>query len=1019
MTSIPLRIWIEGVIETIDVPSNSINLSARKSAAIASDSYLFAALKIACSLADQILSFQTTERGELSDDGRKQQLPIPGSNWAGHMVVHISKNNAEEQKDDDYIVNNTATSYCDVVSAELLPCKTDDSNIDSYNESSNAVEIKQIYALGIVFYELFSGGERRPSDDIVSQFTEGSSPSLEQAEASQDELFDRLNVHDDMNDNNNNTGNLIRSDSESFDGADLEEEPNKKKFPGDKSICLIGVPASICNLISNMINCLDCDADDIYKNMYDIRYDLQFMIDRPKFLYDLDIGKLTVDGLQLNEFMFGRETEFSTLQSSYSRCISGDNECGAHIQVIVGPSGVGKSVLAHRFGSYVSDSGGLFLSGKFDLLKQTTTPLSALASALNEYLKKIPQDVTQKLRTILGEDARYLLKLIPSLTTILGEDDAQQAPADQDCVDAQKRLQYLLCQLFDVIATFSQVVLFLDDIQWADETSISAIKQILMHFSSSNTNRRFYFLASSRDMCEGSSCGSMLSEVSAKFGINMSAITLDCFDEEMTNMMVSDLFCLLPRLTRALSKIIHNKTQGNPLFFSQLIISLCRDELVRLSLSRRRWVWDEEKIQQAQLPDDVASFLSSTIERLPKDVQEGLFTLSCFGAQSKSSLIATLEERLDSPITKPLNIAVSEGLLNNVNDIYNFGHDWIQETSYHLVKPEDRFLLHFKYGTTLAPYALAVQDDELLFIAASQINIAGPKTVENDEQNLLVANLNLVAGIRSMELSDFISALSFLDNGISFLRKGHWKEHYDLSLKLFEAASKCAVVIGDHDILRLLSEQIQTFGMTFEDKLNSVYYQCVTLIKASEFEESGNLALSVLAQLGEEIPEESCSQTDMINQIEETKAMLEGYTDEELLNYMPLVDHHKVMAMKFYGRCEVIFHMIKPWVLPIITLKMVQLSISQGMSPLSPVGFVHFGKLIASLGYFNEACRYADISRKLLDKAGTKEVAGEIYAMSTSMMCFREPVQSAAEFYTEGITTALAAGDTVYASLNG
>ena len=73
--------------------------------------------------------------------------------------------------------------------------------------------------------------------------------------------------------------------------------------------------------------------------------------------------------------------------------------------------------------------GGIFLSGKFDE-RMLTTPFSALASAFNEYCVKMSceedlglvQDVQDKLRLALGAEARYLVKVIPKLTLILGED---------------------------------------------------------------------------------------------------------------------------------------------------------------------------------------------------------------------------------------------------------------------------------------------------------------------------------------------------------------------------------------------------------------------------------------------------------------------------------------------------------------------------------------------------------------------------------------------------------------------
>jgi len=44
------------------------------------------------------------------------------------------------------------------------------------------------------------------------------------------------------------------------------------------------------------------------------------------YLHDLDLAKLSVIGLRLNETDFGRDQEFATLQGSYKRSISGESE---------------------------------------------------------------------------------------------------------------------------------------------------------------------------------------------------------------------------------------------------------------------------------------------------------------------------------------------------------------------------------------------------------------------------------------------------------------------------------------------------------------------------------------------------------------------------------------------------------------------------------------------------------------------------------------------------------------------
>ena len=293
----------------------------------------------------------------------------------------------------------------------------------------------------------------------------------------------------------------------------------------------------------------------------------------------------------------------------------------------------------------------------------------------------------------------------------------------------------------------------------AISASIGAIRQLLLLSKSSYPDSRFFFLGSSREEELQDPFGTMLSSIS-QF-VHTKTVKLSCMDKETTNSMVSDLLCLSPRLTRKLTEIIFHKTKGNPLFFAQLMMSLYRDGSIRLSLNRRRWEWDDEAIQTRKLPDDVASCLSSSLERLPQDTQAALSAMACLGNSTDFALVNAIETKLGCLLVGPLEVAVAEGILDKTDRSYSFSHDRLQEAAYNMLPPEDRCLEHFKYGVALVPRALELEDDQMLFCAASQLNRGGPNAVQNADQSLMIANLNLSAGQKAESLSDFSSAYSF------------------------------------------------------------------------------------------------------------------------------------------------------------------------------------------------------------------------------------------------------------------
>ncbi|KAL7547670.1 hypothetical protein ACHAWF_010954 [Thalassiosira exigua] len=482
-----------------------------------------------------------------------------------------------------------------------------------------------------------------------------------------------------------------------------------------------------------------------------------------------------------------------------------------------------------------------------------------------------------------------------------------------------------------------------------------------------------------------------------------------CIERVSVNKLVSNVLCLPPRLTRPLSELIWHKTNGNALFFSQFMLSICRDGLLWPSLRRRRWVWDEEKIQSKQMPEDVAKFMEGNIDKLPIDVQTAICTLSCFGASTSKRLVEILCKQLQLPLIEPLEVAVAEGIMDETNDSYKFGHDRLQEAAYNKMRSEDRYLFHFKYGIALAR-VIDHSDVEILFSATDQLNRGGPAAVESPEQFALIAKLNFFAGKRAIDMSDFSSAYSFLDHGISFLRKRHWEEHYDLSLGLFTNAAKCALFTGNLVALKYLSDVIMAKAKEFQDKLEVLHIH-VSALTLAEPLKAIERSTAVLLQLGEQFCD-SYSDADITLLMAETQAMIQGFTEQELVEYRRMQDPSKIAAMQFLARLELLTQMARPAWQPIVTLKMVQLSIKHGMAPGSALGFTYFGALIARRASIHEGYRYVKIGRKLIETGGMYDaVAGEVISIGTHVMCFVEPLQSATEFFLRGHAAAMSAGD--------
>jgi tetratricopeptide (TPR) repeat protein len=215
--------------------------------------------------------------------------------------------------------------------------------------------------------------------------------------------------------------------------------------------------------------------------------------------------------------------------------------------------------------------------------------------------------------------------------------------------------------------------------------------------------------------------------------------------------------------------------------------------------------------------------------------------------------------------------------------------------------------------------------------------------------------------------------------------------------------------------LQLLYEQVLTYGRTFEDKLNVMCFSTCALAFSSRLPESIEKGLDILSKLGFELRGDELS---MEACVQETKSFLSGYTDNDILNTRRMTDPTTIIAMKFLGKMELGMTQIMPKSVARVTQRIIQLSLLHGMSPVSPIGFVHLGSFIAKFGDISGGYHYVKLARSLLDKVGSRESAGEVICIGTQVVAYVEPLQAALEYHDEGFTAAMAYGDVIQAALN-
>ena len=136
-----------------------------------------------------------------------------------------------------------------------------------------------------------------------------------------------------------------------------------------------------------------------------------------------------------------------------------------------------------------------------------------------------------------------------------------------------------------------------------------------------------------------------------------------------------------------------------------------------------------------------------------------------------------------------------------------------------------------QYGLALCSRTLndSSDDNELVFTAINQINHGGE--LSDPRQRNIIARLNLKAGKLSIVLSDYMTALSLFEHGISYLGDDKWASEYDLTLNLFDEAAVAASVLNKNEDVASYTKQMVAHAKSFDDSLNCEYCNFFLFLK--------------------------------------------------------------------------------------------------------------------------------------------------------------------------------------------
>ena len=775
------------------------------------------------------------------------------------------------------------------------------------------------------------------------------------------------------------------------------------------------IPPALSDIVMKLLAKV---AEDRYQSANGLHYDMERCLSQwetsgtitPFTLAAQDVS----ERFHIPQKLYGRQVEVMRLLEAFDGMAASGQPA---LVLVYGYSGIGKSALVYELNQPVVREGGYFISGKFDQYLRDI-PYASITQALRELVQQILAESEervvvwrQRLQEALAGNGQLAVDLIPQLSLILG---AQPPLPALPPAEARERFHMVFRKLIGVFTKKEHpLVIFLDDLQWVDAASLKLLEHLITH----PDTRYLLLIVAYRD-----------NEVSAAHPLMSSLDTIRTSDTAVTdiklgplpvvhlNQLVADTLHAERASCESLTRLVFERTEGNPFFFTQFLAALHEEGLLQLEATNRSWQWDLDKIAAKDFADNAAELMAGKLRRLPVQARESLPLAACLGNKFDLSSLALVSRHSEAETEQRLSVAIHEHLIMCIDGRCKFLHDRIQQAAYSLIPEGERAAVHLQIGRLLSTHAAPEALEEKIFEIVKQFD-HGAALLTAQKERERVAELNLIAGRRAKASTAYNSALDYFFAGIKLLGEDPWEKRHDLAWQLgFERAEA-------EFLLRRFDESLRQFDALLAHagtKLEKAHILRVVVdihTTTVEIEKAIACGLEALRLFGIDIPRHPTSE-QVAAEYDTIWKNLGGRPIEDLINSPLMTDPEMQAAM------AILVILFAPSIaadrdlLLICACHMVNMTIRYGNSDASVMAYGYLGMNLGPFfGKYREGFQFGVLGYDLVEKRGFTAYKAKINFIIGAFIDFwNQPARKGIEDLGTAFKAAVDAGDLNVAS---
>jgi tetratricopeptide (TPR) repeat protein len=363
----------------------------------------------------------------------------------------------------------------------------------------------------------------------------------------------------------------------------------------------------------------------------------------------------------------GRANEYGLLIGLLARLTAGSG----HVVLLEGEPGIGKSRLMRELAGY-SRSKGLCTLATNCYEIERGMPYQPVIDLVTKALDLASTDTLQKLAPVSLAEIAALVPAVAERTAV--------PSLSADFPEArQARLFRAIVQLFEALAVGRQLVVMVDDLQWADDASA----QFFHFFARQASSGPVLLVCAYRD--EDLDTQERLAGL-----VNSLRREPHARHMPLARLRMADAEALLERLEHpslrlpGLAARLHRETDGNPFFLTSMLHALTEGET------------SAGEAGELPLPEALRASVRARIGHVPPEARPTLDVAAVLGRRFDFETLLAVTHEPEDRLLRALEALVKRRLLREdaEDGFYDFSHDKVREVVYREIGGARRVTLH-------------------------------------------------------------------------------------------------------------------------------------------------------------------------------------------------------------------------------------------------------------------------------------------------------------------------------------